>query len=540
MSLSILDPTHDASVIPQVQQYFDLSPDLVVQISPERQTIICNRALSLALGYEPDELCGQDWFEICVPSEARQEARLHYARLMQGKGSGTAHFEGSLITKTGEILSVRWRFCALSEPGQKPTALLASGSNITGHGPTQGPHARASRELEAYRFALDASAIVAFTDPKGRITHVNERLCQISQYSAEELIGQDHRLLNSGYHSKGFFADLWNTIKSGKVWRGEIRNRAKDGSIYWVDTTIVPFLDASGAPEQFVAIRNEVTLRKAGQAALETSIRDLSAAREHEAERTKDLAVANQELTEAQAQLKEEQAKLIQAEKLSSIGLLAAGVAHEINNPLFGVIACLKALRRGNLESERREEYFLTANDGLVRIEQTVRGLLEFAAQRPPARLQVQAARLVEAVVRLVVPLARKKTLTIGVDLDDKLHLDVDRSQLMQAVMNVLINAVHASPEGSAIEIRAVHRGKFIGLQIQDQGPGMPASIIERACDPFFSTKPEGEGTGLGLSVSLGILQAHGGDIEFDSSTKTGTTVTLWLPTEGSPHHAIS
>lgn len=540
MSPSILDPAHDDCVIADLQRYFDLSADFVVQISPNRQVQICNRALTEALGYAPGELNGRDWFEVCVPVGARQEARLHFARLMQGKASGTAQFEGSALTKTGDVLAVGWRYCTLSEPDKKPAGLLASGANITGHSPTQGPLARTSRELETYRFALDMSSIVAFTDPKGRITHVNDRLCQISQYTAEELIGQDHRLLNSGYHSKGFFSELWGTIKSGNVWRGEVRNRTKDGSIYWVDTTIVPFLDASGEPEQYVAIRNEVTQRKAGQAALESSIRELSAAREHDADRTKDLAVANRELTEAQSQLKEEQAKLIQAEKLSSIGLLAAGVAHEINNPLFGVIACLKALRRGNLESERREEYFLTANDGLVRIEQTVRGLLEFAAQRPPARLQVQAARMVDSVVRLVAPLAHKKNLTIEVDLDDKLHLDIDRSQLMQSVMNVLINAVHASPEGAVIEVGATRRKNLVGIRIHDEGPGMPASIIERACDPFFSTKPEGEGTGLGLSVSLGILQAHGGDIEFDSSTETGTSVTLWLPTEGSPHHAIS
>jgi PAS domain S-box-containing protein len=118
------------------------------------------------------------------------------------------------------------------------------------------------KKLEDIEFALNESSIVAITDKKGMIHYVNKKFCEISKYEEEELIGQDHKIVNAGYHSKAFFKQMWQTIGSGKVWKSEVKNKAKDGSFYWVDTTIVPFLDRYGKPYQYVSIRNDITRKK--------------------------------------------------------------------------------------------------------------------------------------------------------------------------------------------------------------------------------------------------------------------------------------
>lgn len=245
-------------------------------------------------------------------------------------------------------------------------------------------------------------------------------------------------------------------------------------------------------------------------------------------ERTIELHAANERLKQLNHKLVDEQQRLIQAEKLSSVGMLAAGVAHEINNPLAGALSCITALREGRVAEHRTDTYFATVLDGLERIQRIVQGLLDYSRPSTGERSPVAADQLVLACEGLIIAGMNKRRIELCTP-DDALEVYIvgDRNLLMQAVLNVLLNAVHASPDGGRIVVDYPVRSDMLGIRVKDSGAGFAPETIDNVTDPFFSTKPEGEGTGLGLAVTLGIVQSHGGELSFENDE--GAVVTIWL-----------
>ncbi len=264
----------------------------------------------------------------------------------------------------------------------------------------------------------------------------------------------------------------------------------------------------------------------AGQTLLTVIVRDITERRAADQE----LRKAHEDLAEMNRRIVEHHVKLIQAEKLSSIGLLAAGVAHEINNPLSGVKACVKALDDNRVPAAQREEYFATARDGLNRIQRIVRNLLNYARERPVTPTTFDAADVVSSSLGLVAPASQKKSLEIVNRIAPGRVINGDRAQVTQALVNVLLNAIHAAPHGSKLELSALSQNGRTGVRITDHGRGIPEEDLVRVRDPFYTTKPVNEGTGLGLAVTDGIVRNHRGELVIDSVEGSGTSVTIWLP----------
>lgn len=568
------------------------------------------------------------------------------------------------------------------------------------------------QDLRMFKQALDQHAIVSIADASGRITYVNDKFCQISQYVRAELLGQNHRLLKSGVHDASFFDDMWLTIASGRTWQGEICNRNKSGELYWVETTIVPGLDENGLPYQYVSVRTEITQLKQIESALAQSKAELEIRvkqRTAELEQTKHTLEAdvlarkqimgklfyfksvldhsqdalfifdadtlrmiylnhsaetwfgfskselmqmpapqseqlmpflanidmvttlrangNEDITldteyqrkdgskfsveltlklvtgsngkavlvsivrniegrkiayqeqresyaavqELNRELEEAQSHLMQSEKMASIGQLAAGVAHEINNPIGYVYSNLGTLEKyvqdtfGLLDLYERAETAIS--DGEVRAQlKSAKDALDIAFLKEDLHALMEESK--DGITRVKKIVQNLKDFS-HVDATDEwgisnLHQGLDStlnivnneikykaevikeygvipeveclaSQLNQVFMNLLVNAAHAIEEQGTITVRTGQQGNEVWVEIADTGKGIKPEHLKKIFDPFFTTKPIGKGTGLGLSLSYGILQKHHGRIEVRSEVGKGTTFRVSLPSRQPP-----
>ncbi len=362
------------------------------------------------------------------------------------------------------------------------------------------------REMAAIQFALDQHAIVSITDLLGNITYANDLFSKISDYPREELMGKNHRLINSNAHSQAYFEDLWQTIGAGRVWHGEICNRNRSGSLYWVQSTIVPLLGEDGRPEQYIAIRTDISAHKEA---------------ESELLRAKDAA---------------EQADQVKSNFL-------ANMSHEIRTPLNGIIGMTELALDTELNAEQREYLGLVkvSADALLHI---VNDILDFskieAGLLKIEIIEFSLEQMLHDTMKTLAARAHQKDLElllhVAPDVPDRLIGDPGR--LRQVLVNLVGNAIKFTQTGE-IEV-AVHRLKAITptqtelrFSVRDTGIGIAREKFKAVFDSFSqadtSTTRQYGGTGLGLSISAQLVSLMGGHIELESELGQGSTFTFTL-----------
>ena len=416
----------------------------------------------------------------------------------------------------------------------------------------------ALRELHYQKKALDEHALVSVSDANQKIVYVNDKFCQISQFSLGELKGGHFCIGIGDEHSDEFFEDMLATIGTGAIWHGLLCNHRKDESVYWTDTTIVPFCDDTGTPYKYVVIRTDITKQKE----IEAEIR----ARKAEAE------AAHRDLESAQSDL-------LHAEKLASIGRLAAGIAHEINTPTqfvgdntrflkdaFQDLTKLLTVCQEILDKAKDgvvgDELFAQASaiskeididyladeiptaidqalEGVNRVSNIVRSMKEFSHPGTEGKTRIDINRAIESTAT-VSKNEWKYCAKLVTDLDPNLpEVPCLPGEFNQVILNILVNGAHAiasrngenSSELGEITVSTRADDDFAEIRISDTGCGMPDEVRSKIFEPFFTTKEVGKGTGQGLAVAHSVVvDKHQGTIRVESEQGKGTTFIIRLP----------
>ena len=232
----------------------------IFMLDPAGHVVSWNEGAERIQGYQVWEVLGEHFSRFYTEEDV--ERGLPEEELRAAALEGHFKDEGVRVRKDGTCFRADVVITALSDEVGNIRGFSQVTRDITARKEAEEAMRGSLRQLADLKAALDESAIVAITDQDGKITYVNDKFCETSKYYREEVLGQDHRIVNSGYHTREFMENLWNTIVRGDVWRGEFRNQAQDGSIYWVDTTIVPFLDEANRPDQYFAICHDITRYK--------------------------------------------------------------------------------------------------------------------------------------------------------------------------------------------------------------------------------------------------------------------------------------
>lgn len=573
-----------------------------------------NDRLCEITGYERNELIGHSTRVLYLDDEHFQGIGASFDA--ETRVRGVVNAASQLRRKDGKQLDILLS-CSLLDPAHPDAGLACAVVDVSDRKHVEAILQRLSQAVE------QSPVAVVMTDLEGRITYVNPRFTQLTGYAAEEVMGQNPRLLKSGETPAEDYERLWKTILSGRQWRGEFHNRKRNGELYWEMASISPIRDADGAITQFIGVKEDITARKKSQermreqAALLDQTQDIIAVCDmagrlvylnqaaerltgclynevrdrglaevlcprrltelHDAQREaaarglwsgeiaflfpeereclldcrltlvkdkraqpKSLLFVGTDITEKKRLMQQ----YLRAQRLESVGTLASGVAHDLNNILSPVLMGVELLEL-RPQDENTLGVLNMMKESARRGVDTVKQLLTFARGADSPKGPVQPRHLLKDIARLLEQ-TFPKNIQIYADYSGQpAPVLAEASQVHQVLMNLCVNARDAMPDGGVLYITLENQTlnettmslhpkarpiSYVVFRVSDSGTGIPAKILDRIFDPFFTTKPQGKGTGLGLATVLGIVENHGGFVLVDSKPGKGTTFQVFLP----------
>ncbi len=467
-----------------------------------QSTVFINQQFSKMTGYDWNDVNHMNQSKVLelVQAQHRDQFLTHWDRLRQANDSLEIEIEYRMRTKAGSWIWVISRDSVFERtPDGQVSKYFGVLIDLT-------EKRELEQKLRDQNRILETAAMIVETDPQGVITSVSDKFCEISKYSRSELLGQTHQMLKSGHHDQKFFATLWTEISSGRTWRGEIKNRAKDGTYFWVDTTIMPFFDWEGRISKYVAARREITKEKDLQQDLRSQIEIAQVA--------------------------------LNSSNLKS-GFISE-MSHEVRNNLNLITGYSDLLSdEGNPENKEFINQIKKASDHTIRIMKDVLDALRLENKRPVLNLSaVNLRELITEMIDLLRIVVEKKKLTVGFELLGDLPSIIycDRYRLSQIFLNLLTNATKFTDQGGIrirvekIEQLEMTRPSLL-FSVADTGRGIPPHKLKDLFKSFEQCSPTDSnfGSGLGLSICKKLVQLMDGEIWADSDEK-GSIFYFLLP----------
>ncbi|MGE0567228.1 MAG: response regulator [Bacteroidia bacterium] len=562
--------------------------NLALEIDVNGKIAKVNDLFCKRLGYAESELLSMDYSELLEESYLSSK---DYFDLWNSLKNGK-NYTGEIkcISKNGNLVWLQGNYNPILDHSGKVTKILSLTTDVT-------IQIEQQLKIQQQLKLMNETAIYSEADLDGNITYVNEIFCEISKYSKEELLGKNHRILKSGQQPDGLFVGMWKAISKGLVWKGVICNIAKDGTYYWVDTTITPFKDIYGKIEKYVAIRFDITKQVELQESLKAQAEELKVQQEELMEVNSALEEQGQKLQASEEELKVQQEELLQSNqeleeksqlleernqavneknealesasaelelKANQLALSSkykseflANMSHELRTPLNSILLLSKLISENtekNLTKEQIEfaSVIYNSGNGLLELINEILDLSKIESGKMDVQLEdTNINSICTSISNMFSQLAKEKGIDYICNIEPTIRKSIktDKIRLEQILKNLLSNAfkftekggveMHVfSPDVKSIKKLGIQSQEIIAFSVKDSGIGIPIEkqnlIFEAFQQADGSTRRKYGGTGLGLSISREIAHMLGGEITLESKENEGSTFTLIIPVNSS------